>query len=52
MSETYEAVTQFADGWALLYLLLTLVAAILLVVRPTLRERYREAARLSVREDE
>jgi len=52
MSETYEAITQFADGWALLYLLLALVAAILFVVRPTLKERYQDAARLTLRKDE
>jgi cbb3-type cytochrome oxidase subunit 3 len=52
MSETYDAVTQFADGWALLYFFLALVAAILFVVRPSLKERYQDAARLTVRDDD
>lgn len=52
MSETYLAVTQFADSWMLLYFFLALVAAFLLVVRPSMKSRQGEAARLTVRKDD
>lgn len=52
MSETYQAAAQFADSWTLLYFFLALVAAILLVVRPSLKGRPEEPARLTVRKDD
>ena len=51
MSDTYMALAHFAQSWGLLYFFLVFVVVVLLVLRPSQKRRYDEAARLPLRED-
>jgi cytochrome c oxidase cbb3-type subunit 4 len=52
MSETYEAAAHFAQSWGLLYFFLIFVAVVIFVMRPSVKARYEDAARLPIREDD
>lgn len=52
MSETYQALAEFAQSWGLVYFFLAFVAIILFVMRPSRRKRYEEMARLPLSEDD
>ncbi len=52
MSDSYEAAAHFAQNWGLVYFFLVFVAVVLLVMRPSQRRRYEDAARLPLREDD
>ena len=51
MTDTYEAVAHFAQSWGLIYFFAVFVVVVLLVMRPSRRERYEQAARLPLSED-
>ncbi|HEX5932609.1 MAG TPA: cbb3-type cytochrome c oxidase subunit 3 [Pseudorhizobium sp.] len=49
--ETYTALRQFADSWALLAMVLFFLGAILFVFRPSARHLADEAAQIPLKED-
>ena len=49
--ETYTALRQFADSWALLAMVLFFLCAILFVFRPSARHLADEAAQIPLKED-
>jgi cytochrome c oxidase cbb3-type subunit 4 len=51
MSDTYVALAHFAQSWGLVYFFLVFVVVVLLVMRPSRKRSYEEAARLPLRED-
>jgi len=51
MSDTYRAVAEFAQSWGLLYFFAVFVVVVLLVMRPSQKRRYDQAARLPLNED-
>lgn len=51
MSDTYVQLAQFAQSWGLVYFFVAFVVVVLLVMRPSMKRRYEEAARLPLRED-
>jgi len=51
MSETYNAVAEFAQSWGLLYFFVAFIVIVALVMRPSRKRTYEELARLPLRED-
>ena len=51
MPDTYRAVAEFAQSWGLLYFFAVFVVVVLLVMRPSQKRRYDQAARLPLNED-
>ena len=51
MSDSYRAVAEFAQSWGLLYFFAVFVVVVLLVMRPSQKRRYDQAARLPLNED-
>ena len=51
MSDSYRAVAEFAQSWGLLYFFAVFVVVVLLVMRPSRKQRYDRAARLPLNED-
>lgn len=49
--ETYTAMRQFADSWALLGMALFFVATVIFVFRPGSRKNADEAARIPLKDD-
>jgi cytochrome c oxidase cbb3-type subunit 4 len=52
MLDSYEAAAHFAQNWGLIYFFVIFVAVVFLVMRPSQKRRYEEAARLPIREDD
>lgn len=51
MSDTYTAVAEFAQSWGLLYFFIAFIAVVVLVMRPSRKRVYDQAARLPLSED-
>ena len=51
MSDTYTALAEFAQSWGLLYFVAVFVIVLLMVMRPSQKRRYDQAARLPLSED-
>ncbi len=51
MDETYAAVAHFAQTWGLVYFFVVFAAVVVLVMRPSRKKRYDEAARMPLSED-
>lgn len=49
---TYESVAHFAQSWGLLYFFLIFIAVVVLVMRPSRKAAYDEAARIPFSEDD
>ena len=52
MFDSYEAAVQFTEKWGLVYFFLIFVTIVLLVMRPSRKRRYEDAAHLPIREDD
>lgn len=50
--EAYTALRQFADSWALLFMTLFFVGAVLFVFRPGAKDHAREAALIPLKDDQ
>jgi len=51
MTDTYTAVAHFAQSWGLIYFFAVFVIVVLMVMRPSRKKRYEQAARLPLSED-
>ncbi|MEP0324801.1 cbb3-type cytochrome c oxidase subunit 3 [Bauldia litoralis] len=51
MPDTYMALAEFAQSWGLLYFVAVFVVVLLIVMRPSQKQRYDQAARLPLSED-
>ena len=51
MSDTYTAVAQFAQSWGLIYFFVAFIVVVALVMRPSRKRVYDQAARLPLSED-
>lgn len=49
--ETYTALRQFADSWALLAMTLFFIGVVIFAFRPGSRERAEDAARIPLKDD-
>lgn len=49
--ETYTALRQFADSWALLAMALFFIGVVIFAFRPGSRERAEDAARIPLKDD-
>lgn len=52
MSDTYNAVAEFAQSWGLLYFFIAFVVIVILVMRPSRKRNYDDASKIPFREDE
>ena len=52
MSDTYNAVAEFAQSWGLLYFFIAFVVIVFLVMRPSRKRSYDDASKIPFREDE
>ena len=52
MSDTYNAVAEFAQSWGLLYFFIAFVVIVILVMRPSRKRKYDDASKIPFREDE
>lgn len=48
----YEKLRHFADSWGLLYLTIVFILVVLFVFRPGSKQKYDEAARIPLKEDD
>ncbi len=51
LTDTYYMLAHFAQSWGLIYFFLVFVVVVVLVMRPSQKRRYEDAARLPLRED-
>lgn len=51
MFDNYRSVAEFAQSWGLLYFFIAFVVIVILVLRPSKRRGYDDAARIPLRED-
>ena len=51
MPDSYTAVAEFAQSWGLLYFFVAFAIIVILVMRPSMKRRYDEDAKLPLRED-
>jgi cytochrome c oxidase cbb3-type subunit 4 len=51
MTDTYEAVSRFAQDWGLVYFFVVFAAVVVFVMRPSRKQRYEEDARMPLTED-
>lgn len=51
MFDSYRSVAEFAQSWGLLYFFIAFVVIVILVLRPSKRRAYDDAARIPLRED-
>ncbi len=49
--ETYTALRQFADSWALLFMALFFIGVVIFAFRPGSRKKADEAARIPLKDD-
>lgn len=52
MSDTYTTVAEFAQSWGLVYFFVVFVVVVVLVLRPSRRQRFEDASMIPLREDE
>lgn len=51
-ASTYTTVAEFAQSWGLVYFFVVFVVVVILVMRPSRKRRYENAAMIPLREDE
>jgi cytochrome c oxidase cbb3-type subunit 4 len=51
MSDTYNAVSSFAQSWGLLYFVAVFTFVVVFVMWPSRRDRYEDAGNIPFRED-
>lgn len=51
MSDTYTGLAEFAQSWGLVYFVAVFVIVVLMVMRPSRKRDYEQAARLPLSED-
>lgn len=52
MSDTYNAVAEFAQSWGLLYFFIAFVAIVIWVMWPSRKRKYEDASKIPFREDQ
>lgn len=52
MSDTYNAVAEFAQSWGLLYFFIAFVAVVIWVMWPSRKRKYEDASKIPFREDQ
>jgi len=52
VSDTYNAVAEFAQSWGLLYFFIAFVAIVIWVMWPSRKRKYEDASKIPFREDQ